>query len=150
MPPAITLPSCPAVLAPMACIRMKGGQEQRAEDAELARGAQEGHLRLGEQWAEVDHCPDPDEGQEREELGTDAGLVHHPEEPVRARQAGQGKVGQDTAEPNRQQQDRFLLLDHCQRDQDRASQNHDRVPNREVAETLEQLGEETGQVHRFG
>ena len=52
-------------------------QEQRAEDPELSCRAQQRHLGLREQRAEIDHGAHADKDQQREQLGRNPGIVEH-------------------------------------------------------------------------
>ena len=96
----------------------KDCQNDRQENTELRRSAEEKHTRVGKQGAEIDHRANADEQHEGENLvhidplfeqpGDDAVFPHH---------ARKREVDKDRAETHGQQKGRFKVLFHRQPDE---------------------------------
>ena len=108
-------------------------RDHRKEDAELRRRAEEEHLRIGEQRAEVDHRADADEQQQRQRLARldrrfeepldDALALAHARDHL-VQNAGHRQVDEDRAEAHRQQQRGLIVLFDGKIDEQRAHHIH--------------------------
>ena len=85
-------------------------QQHDPEDAELTGRAEQDHLGVLEQRAEVRHRPDADEDQQREQLVRDARLVQDREQPVLGDHRRERQVGEDAAGADRQEEQRLVVL----------------------------------------
>jgi len=104
-------------------------QNQRQEDPELTRSTQQHKLRVLQERSKVGQRTDPDEDQQREHFVAHAHLVQNLQHPVFGNQRRQRQVGEQTARANRQQQQRFVVLDDRKIEQDKRHADHDqRLP----------------------
>ena len=118
----------------------KGGQTEGKEDSELRRRTEEHELRIIQQRLKVDHGPDTDEQQQREQLVRDPRVEQHVQnadllhtvDDLRHR-AGHRQIDQDRTEAHRQQQRGLHIPLDRQIDEDPADQPHHRLLPGEIA-----------------
>lgn len=122
----------------------QGGHTEGEEDAELGRRAEEHQLGVGEQRGEVDHGADAHKEQQREELVGDAGVKQDAERPNLGdpfhhlgNRPRHGKVDQNGAETDGQQQRRLHLLLDAQVDEQCADGPHDNLLPLQVQDVAE-------------
>ena len=119
----------------------KGCKAEGEENAELRRRTEEHELRVVQQRLKIDHGPDANEQQQREQLVRDARVEQHVQnadllhavDGLRDR-AGQRQIDQNRAEAHRQQQRRLHIPFDRQIDEDPADQPHDRLLPVEIAD----------------
>ncbi len=91
----------------------KNRQDERSENAKLARGAQQREERLGQQGSEIHHCThaDKESAVGRDSVSTPAFLMNR-QHPLfcRIHHSGERQVADNAAQANRQQQKRFVFL----------------------------------------
>ena len=116
----------------------RGRGRQGEEDAELRRRAEEKHLRVGEQGAEVDHRPDADEEQERKELACDTGV----EKGFDGLGAGKGEVHENGPEAHGEQERGLHLPLDRQVDEKAAGEDHQHLLPGEIEDIGEEIVEQ--------
>ena len=126
------------------------GQHQRDKDAQLRRRTEQHEPRLFQQRAEVDHCADADEKQQRKQLVGHAGVKKRVDRAngfALCDGTGQRQVDEDGTEAHGQQQARLHLFGDGKVDQQAADDPHDHHLPGEVAEVCEQPGKGLEKLH---
>ena len=148
-------PSAP----PMMAMAAQGvGAEERHEDTDLRGGAEQEALRVGDQRAEIGHRPHADEDQAgidtqfhtQVEVVEQSGIRHEniPVDMSVGEKLGMvevrtGQVGEQHAEGDGEQQQRFELVPDSQVEQEECHTDHGDAPP-------SHLGEETRDARRTG
>ena len=119
----------------------KGCKAEGEENAELRRCTEEHQLRVVQQRLKIDHCPDADEQQKREQLVCDSRVEQHVQNADLlhavddlCHRAGQRQIDQNRAEAHWQQQRGLHIPFDCQIDQDPADQPHHGLLPAEIAD----------------
>ena len=135
--------------------------QERGEDAELGRRAEEDHAGILQQRREIDHGAYGDKDQHREQLVLDSGVEQHRQEALGTQHAGRGaardlidhrrQIGQNRAEADRQQQGGFIVLLDGQIDQyagnDKHHQRFQALRREEIQHAGKKLLEQSQNIH---
>ena len=109
-------------------------KQERGENAELRRRAEEDHAGVLQKGRKVDHRANGDKNQHREQFIFDARVEQYRQKALRAQHTGRGaardlidhrgQIGQDRAEADGQKQRGFIVLFDRQIDQHAGNDEH--------------------------
>src|SRR5207245_10439281 len=103
-------------------------EQQRDEDPQLARRAEEQELGIAEEWPEIGECADAEEDEHREELRGDARVVDHAENPAGRHEPRARDVHEDRAEPDRHEEEWLESAAAAAVEERTADGEHETVP----------------------
>jgi len=109
--------------------------DQGGKDAELCRRPQQRRLRMRQQRTEIRHRPDAEKDQQREEPVADAHVVDDSEETVGTPDVGNRDIREQSAKPNRDQQEGLEAAPNPEIEQQETDRHHHRLAGREVRES---------------